>query len=241
MATLGGNNPSNLKTQAPRCCTIISRPLCWWMRSVQCDSSATPLESVQQEMTTTMQFTFHQMTAPIHHTTTIAQIWATSNSDLTGNIQLTWQGTSDNQEKLSVVLIHTYHMFCCLHYPNLKVSIICEDLVGIVLCHRSKLDSNNVNNMQHFVTCCQHYRCDFTSSCVFVTSQHVTKTDNKIHHLVVYLVICSLLRHDMQQLVTCCKHDSFSHKICMSPMSAKNSKQTTCCHNILQHVGDNSN
>ncbi len=59
------------------------------------------------------------------------------------------------------------------------------NLVGIVMFHCSRLDGNNVNNMWHFVTCCQHDGCDITSTCLFVTSQHATKTDYKIHHLVV--------------------------------------------------------
>ncbi len=60
-----------------------------------------------------------------------------------------------------------------------------ESLVGIVVCHRSEMDGNNVNNMWHFVTCRQHDGCDVLSTSFFVESQHETKTDNRLRHLVV--------------------------------------------------------
>lgn len=44
---------------------------------MQCDSSATPSETLQQKTTTRMQFTYNQMMAPVHHTATNAQVWAT--------------------------------------------------------------------------------------------------------------------------------------------------------------------
>ncbi len=42
MATPGNCKPSNPMTPAPLRCTNISRPLCPWVRSVQCISSMTP-------------------------------------------------------------------------------------------------------------------------------------------------------------------------------------------------------
>ncbi len=59
-----------------------------------------------------------------------------------------------------------------------------NNLVGIVVCCHSKMDGNNVNNMWHFVTCRQHDRCDVTSTSFFVVSQHATKTDDRLCHLV---------------------------------------------------------
>ncbi len=61
----------------------------------------------------------------------------------------------------------------------------CFTLVGIVVCCLSKMDDNNVNNMWHLVTCCQNDGCDVTSTSFFVASQHATKTDDRLHHLVV--------------------------------------------------------
>ncbi len=64
-------------------------------------------------------------------------------------------------------------------------STMLMSLVGIVVCCRSKMHSNNFNDMWHFVTCCQHDGCDITSTSFFVASQHVTKTEDRLCHLVV--------------------------------------------------------
>ncbi len=60
-----------------------------------------------------------------------------------------------------------------------------NSLVGMVVCHHSKMDGDNINDMWHFVTCRQHEWCDIRSTSFFVMSQHATKTDDRLHHLVV--------------------------------------------------------
>lgn len=124
--------------------------------------------------------------------------------------------------------------------PRYSLSMA-QSLVRIAVCHCCRLDGDNINYMQHLVTCWQHDGCDIMSTCIFVTSQHAIKTDYKIHHQVVYYVTCSLLPHNMQHYVTCCKCNLFSHKKCMSPMLPTNLWQMMCRHDMSRHIPNNSN